>query len=425
MLQRLYRGLTDLGGPAIRLLLARRLAAGKEDPDRQQERLGIAGLPRPEGRLVWCHAASVGESLSILTLVEHLLALRPGISVLVTTGTVTSARLMAQRLPAGAFHQYVPVDRLRWVRRFLDHWRPDMALWVESEIWPNMLTELRRRSVPTALVNARMSARSFEGWRRLPGFIGPLLASFRLCLAQGEAEAERLRALGATDVRVLGNLKYSAPPLPARAEALEGARAAVADRPLWLFASSHPGEEAIAADVHARVAARHPGLLTVLAPRHPARGGEIAAMLAERGLGVARRSQGALPARNDAVWLADTMGEMGLFYRLSPVACVGGSFVWGGHNPVEPAQLGCAILYGPRMTNFAAMAAELEAERAALPVADAAALAAAVDRLLNDPAERARLSAGATRVAERNARVIDRVMEALAPLLAEAGVAAP
>lgn len=424
MLHRLYRGLTDLGGPAIRLLLARRLAAGKEDPARKQERLGVATRPRPDCPLVWCHAASVGESLSILTLVDRLLASRPGTAVLVTTGTVTSARLMAERLPKGALHQYVPVDRLPWVRRFLDHWRPDAALWVESEIWPNMLTEMQRRGIPTALVNARMSAKSFAAWRRVPGFVGPLLASFRLCLAQSESEAARLRELGARDVRVLGNLKYSAAPLPAPSEALGAVRAAVADRPLWLLASTHPGEEEIAAEVHERLAGRHPGLLTVIAPRHPARGAEISGMLAGRGLAVARRSQGAMPEADSAVWIVDTLGELGLLYRLCPIACVGGSFAWGGHNPVEPAQLGCAIVHGPRMTNFAAMAAELEGEQASVQVADAAGLADAVDRLLRDPAERARLGQAAMRVAERNGRVLDRVMDALSPLLAEAGLPA-
>jgi 3-deoxy-D-manno-octulosonic-acid transferase len=426
MLQSLYRGLTGIGGPAIRLVLARRRALGKEDAARRQERYGVASLPRPAGRLVWCHAASVGESLSALSLIGRLLDGRPDLTVLVTTGTVTSAGLMAERLPPGALHQYVPVDRMPWVRRFLDHWRPDLALWVESEIWPNLLSEIGRREVPAALVNARMSARSFASWSRVPGFAGELLGTFRLCLAQGPEEAERLRTLGARDVRCVGNLKYSAEPLPVGAPDLDAARRALGGRPSWLLASSHPGEEAVAAEAHERLAGRWPGLLTVVVPRHPARGAEIEAMLRARGLSVARRSAGAAPGPGDDVWLADTMGELGLFFRLCPIACVGGSLVpSGGHNPIEPARLGRAVLHGPHMTNFPAIAAELEEAGGALTVADAGALASAVDALLADPARRERIAAAGLSVAERNLRVVDRVVEALAPLLAEAGLAGP
>lgn len=264
MLQTIYRGLTEIGGPAIRLYLARRRAAGKEDPVRRLERLGLASCPRPSGRLVWFHAASVGESLSVLILINRLIDRYPDLSVLITTGTVTSAELMAKRLPPRALHHYVPVDRMPWVRRFLDHWQPDMALWIESEIWPNLLHEIGRRKIPSALVNARMSAGSFRKWSRVPGFIGPLLKVFSLCLTQTETEAERLRRLGATDVRCLGNLKFSAEPLPADDRALAEMREAFGNRPVWLLASSHPGEEAIAADVHAELRSVLPGLLTVI-----------------------------------------------------------------------------------------------------------------------------------------------------------------
>src|SRR5690349_21323236 len=359
MLQTIYRGLTEIGGPAIRLYLARRRAAGKEDPVRRLERLGVASCPRPPGRLAWFHAASVGESVSVLVLIHRLTERYPDLSVLITTGTVTSAELMAKRLPARALHHYVPVDRMPYVRRFLDHWKPDLALWIESEIWPNLLSEIGRRRIPAALVNARMSAGSFRNWGRVPGFIGPLLSVFRLCLAQTEAEADRLRHLGARDVRCVGNLKFSAEPLPADPAVLEVLRHAFKDRPVWLLASSHPGEEEVAADVHAALRDRLPGLLTVIAPRHPQRGGEIGALLAGRGLAAVRRSDGALPGAEHEVYVADTVGELGLFFRLAPVVCIGGSLVpHGGHNPVEPAQLGCAVLYGPHMTNFSEVSAQ-------------------------------------------------------------------
>ncbi|UEM05359.1 3-deoxy-D-manno-octulosonic acid transferase [Skermanella rosea] len=423
MLQTIYRGLTEIGGPAIRLYLARRRAAGKEDPARAPERLGRASADRPPGRLAWFHAASVGESLSVLILINRLLERYPDLTVLVTTGTVTSAELMARRLPARAIHQYVPVDRMPYVRRFLDHWRPDLALWIESEIWPNLLCEIGRRRIPAALVNARMSAGSFRNWSRVPGFIRPLLRTFGLCLAQTETEADRLRRLGARDVRCVGNLKFSAEPLPADPAALAGLRDAFGDRPSWLMASSHPGEEAMAADVHAALRDRLPGLLTVIVPRHPQRGGEVSRLLEERGLARALRSAGDLPSPGHEVYVADTVGELGLFFRLAPVVCVGGSLVpIGGHNPVEPAQLGCAVIHGPHMTNFSEVAAQLRADDAAVTVQDADGLAREVGRLLTDDAERSRLATAAAAVADRNRRVVDAVLDALVPTLA-AGVA--
>lgn len=424
MLETLYRGLTHLAGPAVRRLLDRRAARGKEDPARRAERLGEPTLPRPAGRLVWLHAASVGESLAILPLVERLLAADTGAHALVTTGTVTSAALMAKRLPRRAMHQYVPVDLPGACRQFLDHWRPDLVLWVESEFWPNLLGEVRRRRLPCALVNARLSEASFRGWRRFPGAARRLLSGFRLALAQTDAEAARLRALGIADVRAVGNLKYSAEPLPADAGALAALREAVGERPVWVFASSHAGEEEVAAEAHARLAGTMPDLLTVLVPRHPERGPEIAARLAGRGLAVARRAAQQSITPQTQVYVADTLGELGLFFRLAPVAAVGGSFVGiGGHNPIEPALLGSAVLYGPCMTNFAAIADELEAEGGALRVADAAALAREVGRLLTDGTARNARTAAAAAVAERNRRAVDRVLAALAPLLDEAGFA--
>ncbi|MGE5546918.1 MAG: 3-deoxy-D-manno-octulosonic acid transferase [Solirubrobacterales bacterium] len=415
MIAGLYRALTTVGGPLIRHYLDRRLRRGKEDPERFPERLGVPGRPRPDGTLAWLHAASVGESLSLLPLVERLAA-RPGISVLVTTGTVTSARLMAERLPEGAFHQFIPVDRAAWVRRFLDHWRPDLALWAESEFWPNLLLETARRRIPAVLVQGRMSARSFAGWSRAPGFIRRLLSCFTLCLAQTPEDAERLRKLGAVDVRCLGNLKLSGLPLPCDEEELARLRQAVAARPLWLAASTHPGEEAIAARVHLRLAARHPGLLTVLVPRHPERGPAIAAELRAMDMGVGIRSAGNAP--DAEIYVADTMGELGLFYRLSPVVFVGKSLlVGGGQNPYEPARLGAAVLFGPRMDNFPGMVPAMLAAGAAEEVADEVALADAVSALLADSALLERRRAAALAWAEAEAGALDAVEAVLVPLL--------
>jgi len=413
----LYRGLTTVAGPLIGLYLRRRLAAGKEDPARFAERFGHAGAARPPGPLVWLHGASVGEAVSALPLIERLTG-KPGVEVLLTTGTVTSARLMAERLPPRARHQYAPVDRPDAVARFLDHWRPDLGLWIESEFWPNLLAASRARGTPCVLVNARISARSFARWRRLPGLIGPLLRGFSLCLAPDSRQAECLRALGADAVRVVGNLKSAAATLPADDQALAVLRAEIGDRPLWLAASTHPGEEAIAAGVHRALAATRPDLLTVIVPRHPERGAEIKALLDERGLTSARRSRGAPIDPAIQVYIADTMGELGVFYRLAPVTFVGGSLVaHGGQNPLEPARLGSAVVVGPRTHNFADFIAAFAAADALREVADETHLAATVAGLLDDPAAARRLGAAGRAVALAEARVLDRVEAELAPFI--------
>jgi 3-deoxy-D-manno-octulosonic-acid transferase len=415
----LYRALTTLLGPAIMLYLLRRLAAGKEDRARFAERRGEASRARPDGPLVWVHAASVGEAVSMLALIDKLVAERPSLSVMVTTGTVTSARLLATRLPEGrAWHQYVPVDRPAYVRRFLDHWRPDLALWVESELWPNLILETSARSVPLVLVNGRMSAESFQGWQRWPGIIRPVLGAFDLCLGQDVVQAERLRQLGAQRTLCVGNLKAAAGPLPVSEAELARLAAQAAGRPLWLAASTHAGEEEAAAEAHRVLKQRWPDILTIIVPRHPARAGAIAAMLKRSGLTVARRSPAEPIDAGTEIYLGDTLGELGLFYRLAAVAFIGGSLApMGGHNPLEAALLDCALLHGPDMSNCAGIARDLASAKAALTVHDGAGLGAAVAQLLGDPVERARLAAAALEVAANNRAVLDAVLERIAPWL--------
>ena len=416
MIPAVYRGLTTAAWPLIHLYLAWRKAAGREDPARFGERLGRASLERPPGPLIWLHAASVGEALSILSLIGRLLAERPGLHILVTTGTVTSARLVAERLPPRAFHQYVPVDRALWVRRFLDHWRPDLALWVESELWPNLVGESQRRGVPMVLVNGRMSARSTASWQRMPGLVRPLLSGFALCLTQSVEDARRFSALGAARVKSPGNLKYAAAPLAAEPEELSRLRAMTADRPLWLAASTHPGEERVAGQVHRRLAPKHAGLLTLVVPRHAARGAEVARELGDLGLSVARRSAGEAITPATGLYLADTMGELGLFYRLAGVVFVGGSLVrHGGQNLLEPAQLDSAVIHGPHMANFQQIVDEMRG--VSIEVADGDGLADAVDHLLGDPQFRAERAAAAAAVASRTGGVLDAVLAELKPFL--------
>ncbi len=418
MIYALYRGLTAIAAPLVPLVLRRRQAAGKEDPERRGERLGCPALKRPKGRLAWIHAASVGEALSVQVLLRRLLDRDPELSVLLTTGTVTSAQLMSKRLPKRAMHQYVPVDRMPYARRFLDHWRPDLVLWVESEIWPNLLSEIRHRGIPAAMVNARLSARSYDRWRRIPGAIRSLLSTFRVILPWNEETAGRLRELGIHQIGPVGNLKFSADPLPVDKDALRILKMAIGKRPLWLAVSTHEGEEPQCAAAHRQAAESATDLLTIIVPRHPARGPAIAKALSASGFTVALRSAGALPEPGTDVYVSDTMGEMGTILRLSPIVFIGGSLVpHGGHNPIEPAQLDSAILYGPHMANFAEITSQLDAADAALEVADATALGTAVSRLLSKPKARQRLADAASGVAERNAGVIDRMMTSLEPLL--------
>ena len=421
MILALYRGASVLAGPAIALYLNHRLARGKEPADRLGERSGIAGRPRPPGPLIWLHAASVGEATSALALIGRLLARQGDGHLLVTTGTVTAAQIMAERLPPGAFHQYVPVDRPVAVRRFLDHWRPDLAVWIESELWPNLVLETARRGTPMALVQGRMSARSYARWRRLPGTIGRLLGAFRICLAQSPADAERLTGLGANAPECPGNLKFAAAPLPVDRAALDQFAASTAGRPLWLAASTHAGEEAAIATAHRAVAVSHPELLTVIVPRHADRGAEIADALDRSGLVVARRSAGAPVAADTEIYLADTMGELGLFYRLAEVIFVGGSLAAiGGHNPLEPALLGAALVAGPHMFNFDQPVEALAAGGAIRRVRTSGDLASVVTELLGDEAARTEMKAAARQVAEADAGVLDRVLARLEPLLPEA-----
>lgn len=417
----LYRFLTGLGAPLINLLLWRRKLAGREDPGRLSERRGIAGAARPQGRLVWLHAASVGEAISTLPLMNALLARDAGLNLLLTTGTVSSARVLAQQLPARVTHQYVPADRTPWVRRFLAHWKPDMAIWIESELWPNLICETSARGVPMALINGRMSARSCRRWRFAPVTIRRLLSSFRVVLAHDERSAGFFRSLGAPYAVCLGDLKQAAEPLPVDEAELQRLQTAIGRRPVWIAASTHTGEEEAAGEIHGRLKAEFPSLLTIIAPRHPERSVRIAADFSDKGWRVTRRSKDELPSSGTDIYLADTMGEMGLIYRLAKIAFVGGSLVpRGGQNPLEPARLGCAILHGPHTDNFTAIYAALDAAGAARQIADAALLADAVAALLRDrqTAESRGRAAKATALTGRD-KVLQHIMTAIETLLPE------
>ena len=418
MLLGLYRMATDLGSPLLALHLNRRVGKGKEEALRLGERSGQATIERPGGPLLWVHAASVGESLAALPLIEVLLDDRQDLHILLTTGTVTSAKLMATRLPPRAMHQFAPLDQAGAWRRFFAHWRPDVGCLIESEIWPNLILEAERSNLPLTLINGRMSPRSARRWGIARASARRLLRSFALCLARGQADADRFSALGAVDVRMVGDLKNAAPPLPAAPAALAKFRAMIGKRPVWLAASTHPGEEVSVVAAHRQIRRRHPDLLTIIVPRHPDRGEGLACELRAGGEELARRSLNEQPDAATEIYLADTLGELGLFYRVADLAFIGGSLVpHGGQNPLEAARLGCPILFGAHTANFEEMTARLLDADAARRVGDADELARAVDTLLAEPATRERMALRGCEAGAAEEAVLVRVQQALMPLL--------
>ncbi len=389
--------------PGLRLWLERRARRGKEDPFRLSERFGHASAPRPAGRLVWLHAASVGETQSVLTLVRALLQQDPTVHLLITTGTVTSAALVAQQNLPRVMHQFVPVDTQAAVRRFLQHWQPDLALWVESEFWPQILWQAQKRSIPMLLINARISQKTFEGWKRWPRIIRSMLHSFSVVYAGSHEDAKRLRQLGASDVRDVGNLKYDAAPLPTAPKLMEELTKAASGRSIFVAASTHANEEQFVADAHLFAAQQFPQLLTILVPRHPTRGDAIAADLRARGITLAQRSKGEPITPDTAIYLADTMGELGSFYAHADIVFMGGSLVaHGGQNPLEAARFGKAILTGPYTHNFASVIASFVAQHAITIVADKHALATELLELLKNTNTRSVLAEHAARVVEQS-----------------------
>lgn len=338
----------------IRRYIEKRKKMGKEDVKRFNERVGRPTKPRPDGRLIWLHGASVGESISMLPLINRLLEIYPDAHVMVTTGTTTSAEVMAKRLPERAFHQYLPIDNPVFAARFVRHWQPTIALWFESEFWPAMLSTIKRRNIPLILINGRISNKSFKRWQQFDFVIKELLDCFTACLGQSEEDAYRLRALGAKDAMCLGNLKYAGLPIPVDAEKKKDIQDEIGERPVWLVSSTHSDEESKIGRYIKELIAKHEGLLTIIAPRHPNRGVEIKELLQEKyQLKTALRSANEKIQPETEVYIADTIGEMGIWYELCPIVFIGGSLIpHGGQNFMEPSRCRDAVIVGPHMHNF-------------------------------------------------------------------------
>ena len=408
-----WRLFTRIASPFARLVLRERAARGKEDWMRMNERLGVAGVARPDGRLIWLHGASVGESLSALPLIEKLME---EAKVLVTSGTVTSAALLGQRLPAGVLHQFVPLDTPGAVARFLDHWRPDAGLFIESDLWPNLILGAHARGVKLALVNARISARSAERWTWAKKSVAALLAAFDMVLAQDDEVAVRFRDLGARNVQVVGSLKADAPPLAVDQEALAQMRRAIGGRPVLLAAQTHPGEDETVLPAHDTLRAQFPDLLTILVPRHTARGPDLEMLCGARAF--RRRSTGGQISAQTAIYIADTMGEMGLFYSLSHFCFLGGTLVpLGGHNVLEPARLHCAVLAGPNIASAPNAYEAIFAAQGFGPVTSSADIAREAARLLSNAGLAQAAGDAAARGAATLSGAVVRTADALKVLL--------
>ena len=412
-----YRALTSLAVPFAPLILAWRTRRGKEEPDRRSERYGRASAPRPKGFLAWFHASSVGEANAALPVIETIAAERPEVRMLLTTATVTSAQLARSRLPKNVLHQYVPLDNKSYVQRFLHHWRPDLAVLVESEIWPNLVLETKGEGIPLLLINGRMSSSSFKRWRRRPGLSRPLFSAFDLVLAQNDSLAERFAQLGVARTLDVGNLKADAPPPPADLPGKRRLAAAISGRIVWLAASTHPGEEELVAEAHKKMKQDQPTLLTIIVPRHPERGKPIAEALGAN-LRVALRSEGQLPEASTDIYVADTIGELGLFYALSPIAFVGGSLIErGGQTPVEPIKLGAAVLTGPNWQNFRDSYTELLKASGCKEVGNAASLADAALGLLKDEGARKEMTRRAEAAIAAMSGALPRTLAEIEPYL--------
>jgi 3-deoxy-D-manno-octulosonic-acid transferase len=415
-----YSAATRVLAPALPLWLKKRAAKGKEDPTRLAERQGIAGQPRPAGDLIWMHAASVGESQMLMPVIKRIVAERPDLSFVITTGTVTSAEVITPQLPKSAVHQYAPADHPKAVRNFLDHWQPGLAIFAESELWPNMIMEAKNRDIPMALINARMSAESIERWAKRGKNSGrALLEGFNLILAADKQTADGLSWLTGREIEGAGNLKDAAPSLPVNQQEFKVMKAAIGRRAVWAAASTHKGEEELVANAVLEIKKTRPKSLLLLAPRHPERAEEVEAILTKAGLSCQRRSEGEMPSPKTDVFLIDGMGHMGLVYLLANTSFVGGSLVRGlkGHNPLEPARLGSAVITGTHISSFADTYMGLLAFDGAKRILTPDHLAPAVLAFMKDAKARNKQADAALKYAKSRDAVLDYVWTHLEPLL--------
>ncbi len=400
--------------PLMLIYLKWRLHKGKEDKDRLVERYGYSNISRPEGKLVWIHAASVGESLSALSVVEAINKSLPSVSILLTTGTISSSVLMKERLPDNVYHQYFPLDVIHWVKRFLNHWRPDLVLWIESEFWPTHLSELRYRNIPSILLNARLSDSSFSKWLKFPYYFRKITSLFDKIYAQSVSDEKKFHDLGVDIASFEGNLKSILKPRLVNKEEKKKLEDSIGKRKIWLAASTHNGEEKIIARAHKDLMKEFPDALCVLIPRHPERSKNIEEMLIKKGISVKRRTVFEFPNDETQVYIANTLGELDLFYDISPVSFVGGSLVpIGGHNIIEAARGNSAVIVGPHTSNFEDIIEEFIKKDACVLVNNKNELVKKLKIMLVDKEKTLKIINNANKVLDERSLLIDRILKTI------------
>ena len=420
---KIYRTITGFSEPVLSMIMKSRLKKGKESPQRYTEKFGISSKERPSGNIIWIHGASIGESQSALILLKRISEIHPDIHFLITTGTLTSAKLMEQNLPPNALHQFFPLDHPNYIQKFLKHWKPDMVLWMESELWPNALREIKQRNIPALLINARMSKRSMATWRLFPSMIKKMLNSFDKILCQSEQNLDNYKKLGALNAVDTGNIKYAASPLKCDKDELRRLLNTTHNRPIWLYASTHHDEESIACEVHERLKQLYPDILTIIVPRHPDRRDSIIEATAKfKSLKIELRSTQIkkTPSKNTDIYIVDTLGELGLFYRLSPISCIGRSFSkdgGGGHNPIEAAQLGSAVLHGPNVQNLQDIYDDMDANNISIQTDTPDILASTLTDLLGNRAKLEQIQNTSVKYSRSKSQVIENILKHIVPIL--------
>ena len=407
-----------LGIPVIEVILLSRTFLGKEDPRRINERRGITKLKRPHGNLIWLHASSVGESVAALALIEKLLKTHPLNTILITTGTLTSAKLLKDRLPHDVIHQFVPIDRPAWVKRFLNHWRPNLVLIMESEFWPIQIQQINSRKTPIILINARLSKTSYSRWRWAKSMARSIFGSIELIITTNTEQAQRFETLGARKIQVGGNLKRSAKKLPVKVAATKELQEQIGSRKVWLAASTHEGEDLTVIKTQKLLKTKFPNILTIIVPRHPQRRNEIRLLAQENELAVTCRTMNETIQPETDIYIADTLGEMSIFFDLARYVFIAGSLVpVGGHNPIEPAHFDCAIFFGPLMAKNQEIANEMIQTEAAIKIASDESLPLTLEELLTDDNLSQKLSCNARKYAEDGGTILETISIKISPYI--------
>lgn len=365
--------------PFMILVLIARIILGKEDIMRIKERFGLPSAVRSTKGIIWIHAASVGESRVAITLTRHFKIKYPKHRILITTGTITSANIVRSFASSRIVHQFLPMDHPLFVWLFLRNWKPDLGIFVESELWPNLVF-MGARFCPLILVNAIISENSFKNWSKCKSFVKTMLQKFRYILCQSTIDAQKYKTLGA-DAKFIGNLKYAGAKLDVNLSHLNVLREMVGQRPIFLAASTHPGDDEIMVLTHIQIKKEYPDILTIIVPRHIARATDIKEMVLRKGLSCAMRSRKEYIAKNTDIYIADTMGELGMLFSIAKVSFIAGSFKNGGHNPIEAAYFNTHIIFGPDMSNFREISEEFLQNKAAIQIKDLGELVKCLEKI--------------------------------------------